>query len=178
MTAFDLDSFYRRFGEAVFRRARRILGDDASAHDAVQETFLRAHRYAHTWAGGSALSWLFTIADRVCFDALKKRRRTNVVDDDVIAALLASDEGVGDVARPPVAGARLERDQQVATALLGLDDQTRQILLHRYFDDLDTRQIAAALSTSERTIRRRLDEFFTHARARLARADDHREVRP
>ena len=60
MTAFDLDSSTGALAKRSFG-ARRILGDDASAHDAVQETFLRAHRYAHTWAGGSALAWLFVV---------------------------------------------------------------------------------------------------------------------
>ncbi len=170
---FDLDGWYRRFGEAVLRRARRILGDDASARDALQETFLRAHRYAASYAGGSALVWLFTICDRVCFDVLKQRRRSPVAssnesndDDDADFAVLAG-EG------PPSPGARLERDQLVRKALLRVDDETRQILLHRFFDELDTADIATALSTSERTVRRRLADFFSTARARLDR-----EVRP
>ncbi len=186
VAGFDLDAWYRRFGEAVHRRARRIVRDDASAWDAVQETFLRAHRYRDSWAGGSALVWLFTICDRVCFDQLKKRGRSDVASDDDLARLLADggdhdggghDGGGHDGAfgrvGPPPAGARLERDQLVARVLGGVDDETRQILVHRYFDELDTAQIAAALSTSERTVRRRLNDFFARARARL-----HTEVRP
>lgn len=183
---FDLDAWYRRFGEAVHRRARRILHDDAGARDAVQETFLRAWRYQSSWAGGSALVWLFTICDRVCFDALKKRGKSALVSDDDVARLLAgaADDG-GDggdggslpIARPPRAGAKLERDQLVHKALCGVDDETRQILVHRYLDELDTAQIATALSTSERTVRRRLNDFFARARARLA-PPSFPEVRP
>jgi len=171
-TSFDLDAWYRRFGEAVQRRARRIVKDDATAHDVVQETFLRAHRYRASYAGGSGLVWLFTICDRVAFDVLKKRGRSDVMSDDDLARLLAECDdsgGEGQMSRPPPAGQRLERDQLVQRVLGGLDDETRQILVHRYFDDLDTAQIATALSTSERTVRRRLNDFFTRARQRVQR---------
>ncbi len=167
--AFDLDAWYRRFGEAVHRRARRIVRDDALAHDVVQETFLRAHRYQKTWAGGSALVWLFTISDRVSFDLLKKRGRTEVASDDDLARLLGDDDVATPPNRPLPAGARLERDQLLHRVLGGVDDETRQILVHRFVDELDTPQIAAALSTSERTVRRRLSDFFDTARARLTR---------
>jgi RNA polymerase sigma factor (sigma-70 family) len=172
---FDLDVWYRRFGEAVHRRAARMLRESAAADDAVQETFLRAHRYRASYAGGAALPWLFTICDRVCFDALRRRQRQSVgdVDDvaDVVDALGAlTGDGVdadAGVARPPPAGARLEREQLVARALVGVDDETKAILVHRYFDELDTAQIASTLATSERTVRRRLAEFFARARRRL-----------
>lgn len=170
---FDLDVWYRRFGEAVHRRAARVLRESAAADDAVQETFLRAHRYRASYAGGAALPWLFTICDRVCFDALRRRQRMGVgVDDDVGVVVDALGALEGDAvdaaaARPPPAGARLEREQLVARALVGVDDETKAILVHRYFDELDTAQIASALATSERTVRRRLAEFFARARRRL-----------
>jgi RNA polymerase sigma-70 factor (ECF subfamily) len=183
---FDLTVWYRRFGEAVYRRAARVLRDSAAADDVVQETFLRAHRYRASYAGGSALSWLFAICDRVCFDALRRQQRVRVGDGDdvadVVDALSALEGDVFDDAAartPPAAGARLEREQLVARALAGVDDETKAILLHRYFDELDTVQIAQTLSLSERTVRRRLAEFFSRARRRIdALATPPPEVHP
>jgi RNA polymerase sigma factor (sigma-70 family) len=173
MTAgFDLDVWYRRFGEAVHRRAGRVLRNSAAADDAVQETFLRAHRYRASYAGGAA-PWLFTICDRVCFDALRRQQRVQVGDGDDVADVvdalraLEGDSIDAAAAPPPAAGVRLEREQLVARALAGVDDETKAILLHRYFDELDTAQVAQTLSISERTVRRRLAEFFTRARRRL-----------
>ena len=37
----QLALLYRRHGPAVYARCRRMLGDDAAAEDATQETFLR-----------------------------------------------------------------------------------------------------------------------------------------
>lgn len=165
--ALDLDAAYRRFGEAVLHRARRVLRDDAAAQDALQETFLRAHRYQASFRGGSTLSWLFTVCDRVCFDALAKRRPV-AVDDDALAALCDGDAvDAPHAPRPPSADARLLQDELVARALAHVDDETRAVLVHRYVDEIDTAASAAKLAVSERTVRRRLETFFARARRRL-----------
>jgi RNA polymerase sigma factor (sigma-70 family) len=182
-TGFDLDVWYRRFGEAVHRRAARVLRNSAAADDAVQETFLRAHRYRASYAGDAALPWLFAICDRVCFDALRRQQRVRVGDGDdvadVVDALRALEgDNVDAAAPPPAAGVRLEREQLVARAIAGVDEETKAILLHRYFDELDTVQIAQTLSISERTVRRRLAEFFARARRRLDGPASLPEVRP
>lgn len=163
MSAFDVTEAYRRYGEAVLRRARRILRDDAAANDALQETFLRAHRFQSSFRGDARPStWLFTIADRVCFDIIGKRRDAEPLPEDdeafrVLEAPLASAE------------ARLLRDELVARVLHRVDDETRAILVGRYVDELDTVEIARRLGSSERTVRRRLETFFGRTRAAEAR---------
>ena len=160
MSAFDVTEGYRRYGEAVIRRARRILRDDALARDALQETFLRAHRFQSSFRGeASPLTWLFTITDRVCFDLIGKRKPTEELSDEL-----------GTLEAPlPSAEARVLRDELVARVLAHADDETRRILVGRYVDELDTQQIAARIGTSERTVRRRLEEFFGKSRAQEAR---------
>lgn len=163
MSAFDVTEGYRRYGEAVFRRTRRILRDEASARDALQETFLRAHRFQDSFRGdASPLTWLFTIADRVCFDMIGKRKATEPLpgDDELYRALEAP---------LPSAEARVLRDELVGRVLALADDETRRILVGRYVDELDTQQIAARIGSSERTVRRRLEAFFGKTRAEEAR---------
>lgn len=157
----------------MFHRARRLMRrDDTLAWDVVQETFLRAHKYRHTYAGGSMLSWLFTIADRVAFDAI--RRRGEVVDDEEARRQLARMEAIETGAQLPSQAPRAEsaleramRDDLVAKALGGVDNDTRRILVHRYVDELNTDAIAARTGQSERTIRRRLERFFATAQRKL-----------
>jgi RNA polymerase sigma-70 factor, ECF subfamily len=49
--------------DAVYRCSLRLTnGDRDAAEDLAQETFLRAHRFWHTYEGGTRVkSWLFTI---------------------------------------------------------------------------------------------------------------------
>lgn len=160
----DLDTAYRLYGEAVLHRARRILRDEAPAQEALQETFRRAHRYAANFQGGSAVSWLFTLVDRVCFDVLS-RRPPAASDDEALRALADGDAAMGPMAeRPQSAEARRAQDELVARALACVDGEARAILVHRYIDEIDTAATAVLLDASERTVRRRLELFFERAR--------------
>src|SRR5215510_6240719 len=54
----------------------RMLGSPDEADDAVQETYVRAWRNLDRFEQRSSLkTWLYTIATRVCLDALADRAR-------------------------------------------------------------------------------------------------------
>jgi len=56
--------------------ARRLLATNEDAEDAVQDTFLRAHRALGSFRGEAAFgTWLYRIAVNVCRDAAKARVR-------------------------------------------------------------------------------------------------------
>jgi RNA polymerase sigma-70 factor (ECF subfamily) len=66
---------YERYGYAVHRRCLRLLGSSAEADDALQAVFVRVMRWGGLKQSEAPLPWLYRIADRVCFDQLKLRRR-------------------------------------------------------------------------------------------------------
>lgn len=150
----DLEGWYRSHGEAVHRRGRRLLGSDDAAWDLVQETFLRARRYGSSYRGGSPLSWLLTIADRVAYDVLKKRKELTPLED--VEVFLADE--AGDRTEP---AARL---RLVRTLLGRTDERTALMVVRRYFDEMDLQSIAAELDVNERTVRRALEKFLEDAR--------------
>jgi RNA polymerase sigma-70 factor (ECF subfamily) len=58
------------------RHCYRMMGGVQDAEDCVQETLLRGWReFANLRDGAAGRSWLYSIATRVCLDALRKRRR-------------------------------------------------------------------------------------------------------
>jgi len=73
------DSFaevYRRFGERMKSIAFNHLGNIGDAEDAVQDTFVKLHRSAHSFSGEAAFgTWLYRILVNTCFDLLRRRRR-------------------------------------------------------------------------------------------------------
>lgn len=69
----QLERLYRQYGYAVHRRCLQHLRDPVEADDALQEVFLRVHRYGGTLRG-APLPWLHRIADRYCLDRLTRRR--------------------------------------------------------------------------------------------------------
>lgn len=83
----DLEAFnqlvleYQRLAYSV---AYRMLQDQDSASDAVQESFIKAYRALDTFRGGSFKSWLMRIVANSCYDILRARQRraTDSIDDE------------------------------------------------------------------------------------------------
>lgn len=74
--------------------AYRMLGSQAEADDAVQETWLRLHR-ADASEVRNLSGWLTTVTGRVCLDMLRARssRREEAIDDDAIEIASGADPG-------------------------------------------------------------------------------------
>src|SRR5262249_6192854 len=65
-----------RHRAALTGHCYRMLGSPEEADDAVQETFVRAWRSLDRFEQRSSLkTWLYSIATRVCLDALGERAR-------------------------------------------------------------------------------------------------------
>jgi RNA polymerase sigma-70 factor (ECF subfamily) len=75
----DADAFrvlVERHGERVFRLAWRLTGDEATAEDAVQETFLRAFRWLSRFDSRAQFAtWLHRIAVNTALEIMRKQRR-------------------------------------------------------------------------------------------------------
>lgn len=65
----------RRHTEAVWRLCLSMLRERGAAEDAVQETFIKAHRsLAEFRAEASFKTWVLTIARRTCLDHVRRAR--------------------------------------------------------------------------------------------------------
>jgi RNA polymerase sigma factor (sigma-70 family) len=159
------EEWYRQYGEAVYRRCRRLLGDEALAWDFTQEVFLRAHQQASALRQApSALSWLLTIADRQCLSALRRRRveeRAAQAERVHALAVPASDEALEQA---------LVAADLVTHVLAHCAEDVQQIVVHRFIDELEQEQIAQLLDISRKTVIRKLQAFYATARALLERA--------
>ena len=61
----DLDAFNElviHYQDHLLAVATRLTGDVEAAHDAVQESFIRAYRNLHAFRGDSFRAWLVRIA--------------------------------------------------------------------------------------------------------------------
>lgn len=82
--AFEL--LYRRHAGALYRFVRRLLGRSAGGHadEVFQDTWSRVIGARERWApqGASFRTWLFTIAQRLAIDVLRRSGRESSLDDD------------------------------------------------------------------------------------------------
>src|SRR6185369_12387989 len=66
----------RTHGAVIGRLCMALLGSQADAEEATQDTLLRAHRAMATYRGeGSVKAWLCGIARHVCVRMLETRRK-------------------------------------------------------------------------------------------------------
>ncbi|MGH2734717.1 MAG: RNA polymerase sigma factor [Actinomycetota bacterium] len=70
------DEMYRRYGTRVSSICRRMLVNVEDAHEATQETFLKAYQGLPRFNGNYKLgAWLTRIAANVCLDYIRSRSR-------------------------------------------------------------------------------------------------------
>jgi RNA polymerase sigma-70 factor, ECF subfamily len=162
------EALMRRYNRRLFRIARGVLKDDASAEDAVQEAYLAAFthldRYEPT---GKFSAWLSRIALN---EALMIRRKTkpNVVSLDQLHDT-ASPLEIETVAEeePPAAYAEASQAREVLEhAIDALPEGFRIVFILRMVEQLSISETSASLGLNEVTVRTRL-----HRAQRLLRAD-------
>jgi RNA polymerase sigma-70 factor, ECF subfamily len=134
----DLEAVYRRDLGRFVRAATAIVGDEATATDAVQEAFASAVRSRKTYRGDVPLEgWIWRI---VVNAALQLRRARAAEDPEPDEWLVAETNG------QPV------EDAAVRHWVAALPERQRLAVFLRYFADLDYRGIAAALEIEVGTV--------------------------
>jgi len=104
----DLDAFNRlvlEYQDQAFNLALRMLGDQPSAEDAVQLTFISAYENLRSFRGGSFRAWILRITSNNCLDELRRQKRKPTVDlvpeDPETGEELESPEWLADEAMSP-----------------------------------------------------------------------------
>jgi len=157
----DLFQFYRDYGGTVFARCRLLLGNDAAAEDATQETFLRVQRHFRRNLPGPdhALAWLYRIATNHCLNEIRDQKLRPVPIEVV-------PERAGEDLRERLADRDLAR-RLVYAAPTKL--RTAAWLFH--VDGMEQEEIATLLGCSRRTVAARLAKFAVVGRRFLKRSE-------
>ena len=158
----EIEALYARYAPVLHHRARGILGTDEAAADAVHETFARVIRHWDRFRGESSpLTWMYRITTNWCLNQLRNGRGR--------AEKRAMHHG--ELAGATVTWQRDDSEAALVRRLLAeVDEQTRHIVLHVYFDDMTREQAARAVGVSVPTLRKRLRAFFARCRRALEAA--------
>jgi RNA polymerase sigma-70 factor, ECF subfamily len=88
------NEFYSRFNRKIFNTAYRILGEEASAEDALQETLLNVYRGISSFRGAAKVStWISRITINVCLGMLRKSKNRQYFE--------LEDDSAGDLPADP-----------------------------------------------------------------------------
>jgi RNA polymerase sigma factor (sigma-70 family) len=129
------EALYDRHHRALLGFCRHMLGSPDEAEDALQQTFLRAHRaLAGRGAPEEPRPWLFTIARNCCLTMLTARRPAADGETEV-----AGTEGLGDEVQ-------VRADLRAVVADVGrLPDEQRAALVLAELADLSHDEIAEVI---------------------------------
>ncbi len=147
---------------------RRLVRDDATADDVVQETWVRALR-SPPRMGRALRGWLARVGKNVALDRLRSERRRRRREQEAARA-------EGSVASPGELAERVARQREVAGAVLALDEPLRSTVILRYYEDQPPRRIAAAHDVPVATVKSRLRRAFELLRAQLDNEYGSRDV--
>ena len=166
--------------DAVYRFSLRLVkGNRDAADDLVQDTFLRAHRFWHTYERGTNVkSWLFTICRNTYLhqrDLLRERHEVPVSDLDArIEALSAASALPRSEPDPERAFFEALIDDEVVEAIDALPEEFREVLVLSDLGDLKYAEVAEVLDIplgtaksrlfrARRLLQERLSEFAVRA---------------
>lgn len=151
-------AFYETFHARVYAFALKRLNNAADAADVLNEVMLEVWRRAAGFEGRSkASTWVLGIAHHKVIDILR-RRRTNLVDDDI-------DDVPSDDANAMETLAGANDATMVRRCLELLSDAHRLVVHLAFFDDLSYPEIAEIANCPLGTVKTRMH----HAKRQLKR---------
>lgn len=168
----DLEAFNRlvlAHQSRVFNVALRIMGDEDSASDAAQETFISAYRSLRRFRGGSFQSWLLRIVTNSCYDELRRRKRRPATSIDDLTAEPEADQAEASLSLasrhegPEAAAERSELSRAIEDCLRRLPDEFRVVAVLADVQGYEYAQVAKMVGKPLGTVKSRL----ARARARL-----------
>jgi len=152
-----LQALVEQYSSALWPYCYGRLRDRHLAEDAVQETFLRAHRAWRNAPPDDPAGWLFGTARRCCQEIARRRRRP-------------ADRA--DVLQAEPAAVEPDRTDRLEEELVGLPDTERSLVYLKHFAGLTCREIAERLGKPVGTVTWLLSRAYRKLRDRLKQESD------
>lgn len=156
------EQLVRAHGGRLLAVARRLLGNEEDARDAVQDAFLNAFRSIDRFEGGSLLStWLHRIVVNVSLMKIRRRKRKPEESLDHLLPAFRDDGHFVDRfdGGSEPADQRLAREEEQAAVRAAIDDlpeHYRTVLLLRDIEGLGTSEVAEQLAITPNAVKLRL----------------------
>jgi RNA polymerase sigma-70 factor (ECF subfamily) len=143
----------RRYKDAGYRIASQILRNPTDAEDALQEAFIKAYVYLHSYSPEYRFyTWFSTIVRNVALSHLKARDWFVVpLEDEMVRPVRSVMED-----SPELAALAASRHELVRAAVNVLPARYRRVLVLRYWHDLTYEEIANVTQQSLAAVKTQL----------------------
>jgi RNA polymerase sigma-70 factor (ECF subfamily) len=131
----------------IYRHIYYLVSDGREAEDLTAQTFLKAweaiDRYKER--GAPFVAWLLRIGHNLTVSHLRSKRDHSALDEGYIDQKLNRN--------PEEALERSSEEHSVREALMGLRDEQRQVIMLRFVEELDYREVAEMIGKSVPAVR-------------------------
>lgn len=147
--------FFEQFRDKIFRTALKILKEEQSAEDALQETALNVYRAVRHFRGDSRMgTWINRITVNVCLEMIRKNKKhRQCTEEDISERVTLPDEHSPN---PFDALRQAELRDRISKALARLSKKHTIVVEMHDLEGYTIREIAEILKISEGTIKSRL----------------------
>jgi RNA polymerase sigma-70 factor (ECF subfamily) len=161
--------------DGLYATARRLTRDPAEAEDLVQETYVKAFRFAHRFEPGTNLkAWLFTILHNTFRNQRRDLARNPVTADsalvDRVSGLSPTLGSSGHSATPEQLLMDRTLDADLQAAFDGLPDAFREAVWLRDVEEFSYGEIAQMVQVPIGTVMSRIARGRRQLHERLSRA--------
>jgi RNA polymerase sigma-70 factor, ECF subfamily len=147
---------FSRYNRRIFNTAYRILGEESSAEDAMQETLLNVYRGISSFRGDSKVStWISRITINVCLGMLRKGKNRQFIEleDEMAKDLPADSTAFTD----PLAHASMEELRcLVHDTFVRMTDKQEEVVRMHDLEGHTIQEIAAIMDCPVGTVKSRL----------------------
>jgi RNA polymerase sigma-70 factor (ECF subfamily) len=162
----DRDAFralFEAYKNKVFSIAFRFAGNEATAMDIAQDTFVKLFSCIGNFRGESSFdTWIYRMVVNSCLDHRRRTWRLMPLAGEVLGNLRVAGDSLNDLLRS-------ERGSRVRAVVDRLTPDLRIVIVLRYTEGLSYEQIAEVLGCSTGTVASRLNR----AHKRLERSLGH-----
>lgn len=151
LPAYEL--LYQRHAQVMFNLIARIVRDQTTAEDLLQDVFWQIWENASQYRGsGAALAWMMRVARNRALDQLRRQR----VRPPAVSAEAEEVEAVADPVMTDEVVENQMRRAQIQRALSAIPEDQRICLELAYFEGLTQREIAEQTNLAVGTIKSRI----------------------
>ena len=149
--------------DSLFNFGMRMTRNREEAEDLVQETYLKVHRFSHTFKEGSNLkAWMFKILRNTFINSFRKKIREpkevhyNEVEDFYLYNRIKSDKASADSLSGDVANVYEFLEDEVKNAVDNLPLAFKEVVLYSDIEELSYGEISEIIECPIGTVKSRL----------------------
>lgn len=142
---------YGRYSTKIYSRCISLLKDEGLAQDAMQEIFMKLFLNLSKFGERAKFStWVYSITYNYCIDVIRKKKKQKAIFSDEM-------ERVEDVAEEVPDYALLEMEVgRLKFVLSRIPVGDKAVLLMKYQDDMQIKDMALALDKTESAIKMKI----------------------